>query len=503
MQSKPRYFVIQADHFDAVTLLNPTLLNPKAPNGFGSTPVQTVPTQNTPRLWAAISEGAVGRFSWRSLLRGPGALGTEPDGGNIAALVRVRCITPPTVGDYIEQRSANISEQVNPPGLDLALAPQIPLTQQWSRPIVLDPTDALVVRHTNSQQGAAQITIEVAEFSDELYAIWVGQQGCGCDCNDGEIQCCGEETRLIAIADEDIGGVQLEPSAFSLSVNVTSEIPNGLLLLPLVGNTVPGARVFVRREPGSSWFTVASPSGVNGIVAPDGIILDTDGEGVLFELTNGEGWTASKEHRDLEPVPVTTTIGTFSGVAVRVIRATVAGNLRLPAAGTVAQQQLLVVTKDVDAGGNNFEVALLPSAGETIDGEVNKQIILTNISDTVFLIRDDASPTPGWRSVTNLFGRANRLIDTPDVAAYVIPQGVRGVRTYRATRDPQVITLPLVAATPIGYAARIFSTHANGVQVQAGDGTLVGLGASGAVVTQAQYVVRQYMYEGEGIWTVT
>lgn len=120
-------------------------------------------------------------------------MGTDPPGGNVAALVRVRCVTPPSPGDYLEQRSASASEQVAPPGMDQALAPQIPLAQQWSAPMVFDPTDALAVRHISANEGPAQIVIEVAEFSGELYNLWVTQQGC-CDCA-GEIDCCGEETR--------------------------------------------------------------------------------------------------------------------------------------------------------------------------------------------------------------------------------------------------------------------------------------------------------------------
>ena len=494
-----RYFVLQAARFDALTPLDPTILAPKTANGFGATPAMPVPSQNEPRLSATVA-GLLGRFSWRSLLRGAGGVGTDPPGGNIAALVRVRCVTPPSPGDYLEQRSASASEQVAPPGMDQALTPQIPLTQQWSAPMVFDPTDALAVRHISANEGPAQIVIEVAEFSGELYNLWVTQQGC-CDCA-GEIDCCGEETRDVSITELDIGGVQLAPSAKSLTVNVTSEIPGGIVLLPLVGISIPGARIFVRRAPGSQWFRVAAAAGINGFVAPDGILLDSDGEGVYFELTNGSGYTGNKAHRDLEPVPVTVSIAPWSGTAVRAIQISQDGNVMLPPAETVAEGQDIILTKERDGQGGNAEAVLIPFTGEAIDSEVNKNIVSTNVGDTVVLTRDGATP-PGWRSRDNLFGRVSRIVDTANVPVFVIGVAYRGVVAFRSNTGGQSISLPLSAVAPIGYTARIFSTHALGGSVAAPDGTLIGLGASGAAVALAQYVVRQFVYEGNGVWTVT
>ena len=173
MHSNPRYFVISAPRFDAVTPLNPADLNPKGENpGGGSYPV---PTQNQPRTAATLT-APVGRFSIQSLLRA----------GKIAALVRVRCITPPEPGAYWQLRSAAVGEQTDPPPINQVLAPSKALTQEWSSLVCAGTTDAIVVVHAPDTEIAnPQIEIEVSEFAGELATAYLAAkaQCCGCECD--------------------------------------------------------------------------------------------------------------------------------------------------------------------------------------------------------------------------------------------------------------------------------------------------------------------------------
>ena len=153
MHSQPRYFVISAPSFDGVTPLDPGLLEPKGENPGGGTYPR--PSQNEPRIAATLLE-PVGRFSIRSLLRD----------GRIAAVIRVRCITP-AAGSW-QLRSAAAGEQIDPPPIDQPLEPVRPLTQEWSLPVVAGTTDALVVTYGTESPFNPQIEIEVSEFSGEL-----------------------------------------------------------------------------------------------------------------------------------------------------------------------------------------------------------------------------------------------------------------------------------------------------------------------------------------------
>ena len=167
MHSQPRYFVISAPRFDATTPLDPSALNPKGENpGGGSYPV---PSQNQPRIAATLA-APVGRFSIRSLLRE----------GRLAALVRIRCITPAS-GTW-QLRSAAAGEQIDPPPIDQPLAPVRPLTQEWSEPVEAGTTDAVVVSYDFEGPVQPQIEIEVSEFSGELaVAVLAAKSKVCCD----------------------------------------------------------------------------------------------------------------------------------------------------------------------------------------------------------------------------------------------------------------------------------------------------------------------------------
>jgi len=155
MHSQPRYFVISAPTFDGTTPLDPTSLAPKSTNPGGG--LNPVPTQNEPRTAATLTV-PVGRFSIRSLLRD----------GRLAALVRVRSITPPDPGDFWQLRSAAVGEQVDPPPINQPLLPAKALTQEWSEVFLAGPTDAISVVHNTEVQVNPQIEIEVSEYAGAL-----------------------------------------------------------------------------------------------------------------------------------------------------------------------------------------------------------------------------------------------------------------------------------------------------------------------------------------------
>lgn len=169
MHSQPRYFVISAPTFDGTTPLDPATLAPKGTNpGGGSNPV---PSQNEPRTAATLTV-PVGRFSIRSLLRD----------GRIAALVRVRCITPPSPDDFWQLRSAAVGEQVDPPPINQALLPTKPLTQEWSEVFLAGTTDAISVVHDPEAQVNPQIEIEVSEYSAELASVYLAALAAASKC---------------------------------------------------------------------------------------------------------------------------------------------------------------------------------------------------------------------------------------------------------------------------------------------------------------------------------
>lgn len=165
MHSQPRYFVIAAPFFDGATPLNPAALEPKEENPGGG--LFPIPSQNQPRLSATLLV-PVGRFSIRSLLRP----------GNLAALIRIRCITPS--GGTWQLRSAAAGEQLDPPPIDQPLEPVRALTQEWSLPVIAGTTDAVVVLYGNESPFGPQIEIEVSEFSGELAIAFLAAKAKSC-----------------------------------------------------------------------------------------------------------------------------------------------------------------------------------------------------------------------------------------------------------------------------------------------------------------------------------
>lgn len=477
MHSPPRYFVISAPRFDATTPLNPADLIPKGTNpGGGSYPV---PTQNQPRVATTLT-APVGRFSIQSLLRA----------GNTAALVRVRCITPPEPGAYWQLRSAAAGEQTDPPPINQILAPSKALTQEWSAPVCAGTTDAIVIFHAPDTVIAnPQIEIEVTEFAGDVAAAYLAAKA----------QCCSGESCVAANRDEVLGSEEsltLTPWECVLHLNVTAADAGTQVTLPLANVMASGASVLISRR-GGAWFRVVAADGINGVVSPDGVIFESGAKAVLLQPT-ATGWSATDVIPDLAPVVVTTSpLGAFSGDAVRNIELIAGAVLVPPSTDLIAEGQTLYLT---NTSTSEVTVRLSDPVTENFDGLIGLEYVLANRGDTLVLKRDGAT---GWRTSYNLFGRDARM-DSAPANPLALP-GYRGRRSYRFDSLAQVdITLPGNAVAYVGQQFHVSNANAGAIVVTAAAAQFI-VGRGDVTATSVSLTRRDtwgyFEYEGSGIWS--
>lgn len=472
MHSQPRYFVISAPRFDATTPLDPVALLPKGVNPGGNS--FPIPSQNQPRLSATLT-APVGRFSIRSLLRP----------GNLGALVRVRCITPPEPGAYWQFRSAAVGEQVDPPPIDQVLSPPKALTQEWSEIFLAGTTDAIVVFHNPDVQVNPQIEIEVSEFSGELATAYLAAKAepCGCDA-----------TCTAANRDEVLGAEQsltLTPWECLLHLNVTATDPGTVVTLPLANAMASGAAVLISRR-GGAWIRVVAPDGINGVAAPAGLVFESAAKAVLLQPT-ATGWSATDVVPDLEPVIVAASpLAPFSGDAVRNIELPASNVLVLPATGAIAEGQTLYLT---NTSSSEVTVQLAAPLTENFDGIVGLEYVLANRGDTLVLKRDGGT---GWRTSYNLFGRYARIDTAPDSPLNV--PAYRGRRSYRFDDVDVSINLPTDAF--VGQQVHLVNVSGDLTIQTSAPQIIVGAGVnSNIVLMQHPNVWGYFEYEGSNIWS--
>ena len=476
MHSQPRYFVISAPRFDATTPLDPVALLPKGVNPGGNS--FPIPSQNQPRLAATLTV-PVGRFSIRSLLRP----------GNLGALVRVRCITPPEPGAYWQFRSAAVGEQVDPPPIDQVLSPPKALTQEWSEIFLAGTTDAIVVFHNPDVEVNPQIEIEVSEFAGELATAYLAAKAVPCGC-DGASGC-------VAVNRDEVLGegesLTLTPWECALHLNVTATDPGTVVTLPLANAMASGAAVLISRR-GGAWIRVVAPDGINGVAAPAGLVFESAAKAVLLQPT-ANGWSATDVVPDLEPVVITTSpLAPFSGDAVRNIELAASNILVLPTTADIAEGQTLYLT---NTSSSEVTIQLADPLTENFDGTIGLEYVLANRGDTLVLKRDGGT---GWRTSFNLFGRYAR-IDTAPASPLNVPV-YRGRRSYLFNSIFGVnVSLPLFAY--VGQQVHVANRGVGLVTVQTNVlQEIIGAGVvNNTIVMQHQNVWGYFEYEGSNIWS--
>lgn len=453
-----------------------------------------LPTQSA-RSYKA-SAVTVGRW-------GIGALGCK---GNTPRAIAVRVYDDIQPGDRVEIRSGRPADEGNDSlDIEAALSPQdslletLTLGNTFPPFTLIGPTDSVNVFHDLLNGNIREDTVEFlvmegtpAELAEIICCPPEDPNGC----------CCIEPLQVV-IPSLEPGTYQLRPSGCTLLVEAQSEADGGILLLPESADAEDGAKVFIQRT-GDHWFKVTCVDGINGVASPFGVVMDGR-EGVLFQNSRAlGGWFANKVVPDLEPQDVTTTIAPFKDWAVREIHPEQPGNCVLPAASAVAERQLLWVTNTGNESGTPLEVNLQPQPGEYIDSEPDKQIVLTNFGDTVLILRDRSAD--GFRSVDNLFGRAQRLVST-GASPVTFTKGWRGRRSVLFTTQAAAATvnLPPSVATPIGCEILVASDLDDDPAVNVvanGADTIIGDGVNNATSTVAgPYIWAKFEYQGSGIWS--
>lgn len=423
----------------------------------------------------ATTETAVGRFS-------PAALGSTK---NPVRLVRAYSNGPFTPGDEYLVRSSADPLLGQPTSIVREAARPLGSSMADAVPLLVGPTDDLCV--TMSGDGtAASVHLLVDDVSEAEWAA----------INAALIAAAAAGTATTFETRELTAPAAVDSWVGTLFVSGLSATAGLDFTLPALADVAIGARlVFFRSDAAGRWFNL-QPDGtdtINGANEP--LRFAAAAQGFTLERTS-VGWSANATVDDGTALFY---LGNIALAAPSRLRTRVeweldqvgAGAMTLPSQAEVAIGQTFLISLQAIGGGAPYG-NVVPQLGETLDGVVNKAIVLGRAGDSVSIERVPG----GWISTTNHIlttetrqvtvdaGPVDLLAWTVDVL-YVEARGTVASGTLR---------LPLASTVRVGAKLRLVRS----------DALLVSqhfvLIASGADTINASIYPLRLTHDAQGVW---
>lgn len=424
----------------------------------------------------ATTTTSVGRFS-------PDALGSTK---NPTRMVRAYSNGPFTAGDQYLVRSSADPTLGQPVSIVREAARVLGSSLNDAMPLLVGPTDDFCV--TMAGDGvAASIHVIVDDVSEAEWAAINAALIAAAAANVATTF----ETRVLTAPDT------IDSWVGTLFVSGIATTAGDSFTLPPLADVAIGARLVLFRTDDATgrWFDLV-PAGadtINGSVEP--LRFSAAAQGITLERTS-VGWSANATADDATAVAITNdaTLAIPYRQRTRIewdINQAGAGTLTLPSQANVAVGQAFLISLLTIAGGAPSG-AVIPTAGQTLDGVVNKAVTLGRAGDSVVIERVPG----GWVSTTShiLTTETRQVsVDAGPVDILVWTTDVLYVEA-RATVASGTLRLPALAGVPIGAKLRIARTDALVVSQH------FVLIASGVETINASQSPLRFAYNAMGVW---
>lgn len=467
MHQNPRFYTLSATAFDGTTR-PPGAPSPAPWLGGARAPA----TANEPRQYMVVTE--VGRLAFPDLNRSR----------KTGALVSVRCLWDPAIGDVLQQRSVKSSDWVTGqaddplPLTEDALLRQDQLSKVWSPFRLYSPTDALALVGTPPTQPPATggtVEILVIDLTADEALAWAAK----C-CDDQVVPL--DEIQIFNISDSD--PVELPvPNAEQVYYNFVGSTSRVFVLPPSAQwlstdivvhfqNAVVGTTQGVRATTGEK---------INGrTAATDAQLQVRIGQGAWARKFLDAEFAATWEDGDPNRVTLasdgTTSVGSFRGhLDVQCFYSAGPGEIALPNPALVAVGDTLTFTR-VTSGGSDGNVVRIHTSDPVngVVGDIATEWYLRAVGDSVTFRRYDGaagSPAPGWR-VDQGTGARPALVSAVNITGAQL-RGREGVMLADVNSPAISAQLPLLAEVRPGYMIGFFNPNFYAVSLTAQGADLV------------------------------
>lgn len=463
MHENPRFLKVSASRFDGVTPVSST---------WSPTPA----TRNNASSF--LQQDIVGRFAFTDFFR-PGVLG---------GVMRFRALSEPDPNARIEIRSASTAEVPGEPIIHDQLLKVIPITRDWSEPVILGPTDAVCPFLLPNGQlgGTAAIETVLAELQGDNYT-----QLAAASITAAAILAAGGIVPVNSI--EVVGPLAIPPPAGDLVVFIDTD--SGIdITLPAIANVALGRKItFIRRAPDSS----AGPPRVVPNQATDEVNGRTGVDTYYYVLRVGDsvtytrvpgGWFhgrgVSTTNRIVSNAAIIPVPAQQDGV-IFVVAQGIGAAINLPTIASCARTVLVVVQNDTD---RLQQINAAP--GEFINGSGYRLLWQRGVS---FLYNNGIS----WQAVG---GNVQVPLQQLGVATVLQPWIDGPLLVETTAPAPAIYTLPSVQLVPQGNVAWFRNTSAVAHTIQAALGQTIN-GAASVALASGQ--IRQVINVGLGSWWTT
>jgi len=466
MLAPPRIHVVSALTFDNTTAF--------------PGPWQPKNNANVGRLNYSTSSESIGRFSFKAMLRS----------GLVGAIIIARCLQDQIT---LTVRSANTAEYTNlkipdnpvPVVVNSALK-SVTLTQDWSQPLLLGPTDAI----TLFSDDRNTVEIQIIDVADEMAMQYLAAVL--------STITPAEQVKLIHVTASTI----LDPFAGKLIVLAAMAAAPATVQLPLISAEAEGSEAFVVRTGGAATFSVSRDGTdlINGGATP----VDFGARsGESFAVRGGQ-WLTSGTPRLLEFDAANAVVGgvvalpTPIGIQTARVNFTERGDLQLPDLAVVGFGCGYLLERSGDNASIPRRVRLLPVAGQAVNGVNNLVTYLGSPGSSMWVLKTHgiAGETGTWQVV------ADRQIVAAQTFVYsanqTLDSGWVGRKYFRLTQaGAQTLDLPPPGLTPIDCIANVVCEGAGGATINGNGANIrVNTAAPAASLAQALNGVREYKFNG-------